>query len=573
MRLRLAFVLVVALLVSPAAAATLSPSPLPAGSERANTAVDAAAGGQARPNVVLIMLDDMRDDDLAYMPQTRQLITRQGVRFANSLAPYPLCCPARASVLTGQYAHNHRVWSHKLPWGFPSFDDRSTLATWLQDAGYSTTYIGKYLNGYGRMPEPGADAGSSTTYVPPGWTDWRASIDGGLSRSHPDQGSTYHYLDTTLNDNGVEFDNYEGRYQSTVYGELSEDVVADRARSRKPFFLYVSYTAPHTGRPRESNDPGWIRSDDGRRELFATPFVPAPVRGKFDDVIHKAPGADWFRRRPPQDKPEYLRDRVALNAAEKEGLLEVTRQRAEAVSVVDTQVARTIRALEVAGELDNTVVMLTSDNGYFLGEQGIRTGKTLPHEPSIHTPLVMRGPGIPAGEVRYDPFLSIDFAPTIAQLAGVRPPTQVDGLSMLSVARKGDQGWTRAVLTETGQRSTVRETDESGGPLHADDPGDADIRYAIGVRSDRYLYVHLANGDEELYDMGVDRDQYDNLVHVGSYARIRNLMRKQLKVIRACDGEQCRAQLPSPLASGPGQSIRKRGAVLGRSVIIRRGRG
>jgi len=101
MRLRLAFALVVALLVSPAAAATLSPSPLAAGIERANTAVGAAAGGQARPNVVLIMLDDMRDDDLAYMPETRQLITRQGVRFANSLAPYPLCCPARASVLTG----------------------------------------------------------------------------------------------------------------------------------------------------------------------------------------------------------------------------------------------------------------------------------------------------------------------------------------------------------------------------------------------------------------------------------------------------------------------------------------
>jgi hypothetical protein len=128
------------------------------------------------------------------------------------------------------------------------------------------------------------------------------------------------------------------------------------------------------------------------------------------------------------------------------------------------------------------------------------------------------------------------------------------------------------VLTETGQRSTVRDTDESGGPLRADDPGEADIRFAIGVRSDRYLYTQLANGDEELYDMGVDPDQYDNLINVGSYARIRNLMRKQLKVIRACDAEQCRAQLPATLASGPGDSIRNRSAVL-RNVILDGSRG
>jgi arylsulfatase A-like enzyme len=244
-----------------------------------------------------------------------------------------------------------------------------------------------------------------------------------------------------------------------------------------------------------------------------------------------------------------------LNESEKAALLEVTRQRAEALSIVDREVADTVAALERTGELEDTLVMFTSDNGYFLGEQGIRTGKTLPHEPSIHTPLLVRGPGIPAGQIRYDPFLSIDFAPTIADFTRVLPGAPVDGQSLLAVARNGDVGWQRAVLTETGPRRTVRVTDESGEPLSAEDPGDADVRYALGVRSDRYLYVHLANGDEELYDMAVDPQQYDNLVHAGQYSRVLGAMRKQLQVIRACDEAQCRAKLPPLLASGPGESI------------------
>jgi len=520
-----------------------------------DTAVSPVVNQQTRPNVVMIMVDDMRDDDLAYMPLTQQLIGEQGVRFANSLAQYPLCCPARASVLTGQYAHNHRVWSHEPPWGFSSFDDTSTLATWLQDAGYSTTYVGKYLNGYGWQPEPGKTTGTSVTYVPPGWDDWRASLDGGLDPGHPDDGGTYRYMDTTLADNGVDFDSYEGRYQTRVYGELSEQIVTERAASDSPFFFYVSYTAPHNGGPRDPDDPGPVTSNSGRTSTIKSPYVPAGVRGTYDAVIKQAPGASWFRASLPSNKPEYLRSLRPMNAAEKAALLEVTRQRAEALSVVDQQIARMIRALAATGELEETLVMLTSDNGYFLGEQGIRAGKTLPHDPSLHTPLLMRGPGIPAGEVRYDPFLSIDFAPTITRLTGVRAGLPMDGTSMLGVARYGDRGWSRSVLTETGRRGIVRDTDEGGGPLPTDDPGAADIRYAIGVRSDRYLYTHLANGDEELYDMAVDPDQYDNLIDVPAYARVRELMREQLAKIRACDAAQCRVLLPPKLRSDPGQSV------------------
>ena len=107
---------------------------------------------QARPNVLVIEADDMRWDDLRLMPNVRRLLQRRGLTFENSFAPYPLCCPSRASFLTGEYAHNHHVYSHEDPFGFASFHDRRTIATVLQKAGYQTALVGKYLNGYGQQP-------------------------------------------------------------------------------------------------------------------------------------------------------------------------------------------------------------------------------------------------------------------------------------------------------------------------------------------------------------------------------------------------------------------------------------
>lgn len=136
-----------------------------------------AIADESRPNIVVIMLDDMRADDLdgPWMQQTRRLLGAQGVRFANTVVPLPLCCPARSSFLTGQYPHNHGVWAHSEPWGYPALDDRETLPVWLQRAGYNTAFLGKYLNDYrGQHPDTGAIDG--TFYVPPGWSDWKASL-------------------------------------------------------------------------------------------------------------------------------------------------------------------------------------------------------------------------------------------------------------------------------------------------------------------------------------------------------------------------------------------------------------
>ncbi len=518
------------------------------GNLRADVLRSSTVVQQSRPNVVMMIVDDMRADDLRYMPQTERLLGGGGVTFANSFSPYPLCCPARASIFTGQYTHNHRVFSVSPPYAFPALQDDSTLATWLQDAGYATVLLGKYMNGYGNLPEPGTTVGNSVRYVPPGWTDWRASLEGGLRRRHPAHGSTYQYFDTTLSVNGQSFANYEGRYQSNVYGNLSRRIIHRRAASDRPFFLYASYTAPHNGGPREADDQKYVQDDTGATVKFGSPARPNGVKGMFDGVISAAPGAHW-EDPDPSDKPQHLRDLTRPNAAELSAMLMVTRQRAEALAVVDRQVARTVEALADTGELEETLVIFTSDNGYYLGEQHIRTGKILPHEPSLRTPLLMRGPGLPQGVVRYDPFLSIDFAPTIADLAEAKVKLPVDGVSMLNVARHGDEGWKRPVLTETGGRSVVRNTDESGQPLDVDDPGARDIRWAIGIRTDRYLYVDLATGEEELYDVRTDPEQYHNLVTDPSHAEVLDLLRGELRRMRSCDGAECTVSLPEQLST------------------------
>ena len=495
-----------------------------------------------RPNIVLIMVDDMRDDDLRYMPRTRRLLGGFGVRFVNSFSPYPSCCPARASVLTGLYTHNHHVEGIHEPYGFPSFDDRSTLATWLDDAGYATVYLGKYLNGYGKMPEPGERSGTSVHYVPPGWDQWLASIDGGLPKQHPLGGQTYHYTDTTISTDGRGFRNFAGRYQTRVYGQLSRGIIRRRAASDRPYFLHVSYTAPHHGFPIERDDPRQhVRDDEGTLTPMHTPARPPGVRGRFDHRITSTPGDRW---RDPDftDKPGYLRERPPLNRAERSALLELARQRAEALWVLDQEVARTIRAVAASSEMPRTAIMLTSDNGYFLGEQRVRAGKIYPHEPSLRVPLLLRAPGVPWGQRRTDPITSIDIAPTLSALAGVVPPGRPDGVSLAQVARRGDQGWTRGIVTETGLTDLADRT-----------------RRLLGLRTPRYLYVEAAHGGRELYDVRRDPQQYRNLAPLPQYDGLQSALAGALARLKDCRGRECSQPLPDRLRA-PGLEARGDGS-------------
>jgi arylsulfatase A-like enzyme len=514
-------------------------------SQAGHTARPAEVVASERPNVLFIMVDDMRDDDLRFMPQVRRLIRAQGVRFRNAFAPYPLCCPARASVLTGLYTHNHRVYTVNEDYGFHAFDDRRTLATMLEDAGYANVYLGKYLNRYGVDPPPGRARGNSLHYVPPGWEMWRASFDGGFAPDDPARGSTYAYDDTTLSFDGVGFEPLEGRYQTTAYGEIARNIVRNRAASDQPFLLYLSFTAPHSGGPGEPDDPPPSRLRNGETYIWRTPARPLHVRGTLDSVVREAPGASW-RDPDISDKPAYLRELPRLRSADRRALLEVTRQRAEALTVVDRQVGDLMRALADTGELDQTLVVFTSDNGYFLGEQRMRLGKVFPHQASLRVPLVMRGPGIPAGEVRRDPFTSIDYLPTIAAATGAQLEREADGISLWDVARNGDAGWTRGILTETGLLNhPPRKTDEAGEPVSRG--GRRDIRFLLGIRTHRYLYVDVAHQRDELYDLRHDPRQYRNLIDVPEYAETRDLLAGVLADLRACRAATCSAPLPPAL--------------------------
>lgn len=501
--------------------------------------INPLVGDRGRPNIVVIMTDDARYDDLRFMPNVRRLIADQGVTFLNTFSPEPLCCPARASFLTGEYSHNHHVWSNTPPFGFPALHDKQTIAVWLHRAGYDTDFLGKYLNGYGnRLRRNGKP---SLRYVPPGWTDWRAAVHGvGGGVGGGLAGGTYRYYDTTLNVNGTLMP-HQGGYQTYVFSRITQDIFRAEADSPNPFFLWASFVAPHDGLPHESDDPQPILRANGKLQYFGNPARPKSVWGKFDREIPHAQG--YRGEKNVSDKPFFIRDLPPLTHAELLAVREDERQRAEALSIVDQQVKRMVHVLRQTGELSNTYLIFTSDNGYFLGEHRMVEGKVLPYEPSLRVPLVMRGPGIPHGQVRTDPFMIPDFAPTFLQIAGVPPKKRIDGVSMLDVAEHGDRGWTRGILTETGPREVRGSTSESPN-FQVKQHGASRLRFSQGVRTGNYLYVHGASGYRELYDLRSDPRELRNLVHRRSERRVVHALQHVLDRLRNCTGSGCAVPLP-----------------------------
>ena len=263
--LRLAFVLAAALV------AVLVAAP-----EAATRSVDPVAGSP--PNVVLIVTDDQTVGDLAAMPQVRERLAATGVTFEEAFSPYPLCCPARATLLTGQYAHNHHVLGNQLPHGgFQRLDDSETLPVWLQRAGYDTIMLGKYLNGF---PAPGGES-----YIPPGWTDWRVPVSG-----------IYNFWNYTLNVNG-QMTPYRDRYQTDVWQEHLDDIVTTYSGGDRPFFLWAGFLAPHNGGPAEPDDPS---------TGLGTPAVAPEYRDTQAGLT--LPDKPSINEDDVSDKPAYIRD-------------------------------------------------------------------------------------------------------------------------------------------------------------------------------------------------------------------------------------------------------------------------
>jgi len=479
-RARESFPLTLAILAAGCAGSPESPSP------------DSSAP-TTRPSVVLIVTDDLDIQAAAYLPVTLSAVAAAGMTFRNAFVPTSLCAPSRASVLTGELAHNHGLVTNSLPrGGFERFNaeggEGSTLATWLREAGYRTVFLGKYLNGY---------PGGNPSWVPPGWDDWHADF------SADDAGETgLNYYDYSMNDNGV----------VTVYGRGYEDYVTDvvAAKAREalrdvpdaqPFFLYVAARAPHR------------------------PALPAHRHaGLFGG--DRAPRSANFNEKDVTDKPAYVRLLPRFGARSLRQIDQLYRDRLACLQAVDEMVSGLLQELSARGRLGSTYVIVTSDNGFMLGPHRFERGKEAPFEESIRVPLYVRGPGVPAGSASDALVLNVDLTATIVDWARASAP-ELDGRSLAPLLSTGSTpGWRVDVPLEHWQKQSPGSE------------GDEAISDFAGVRTDRYTYVEHSTGERELYDLASDPFQLENLA-AGAPRDLVASLSSRTAALRACRGASC----------------------------------
>jgi len=502
----------------------------------------AEAAGAGRPNIVLISTDDQTAASLQVMKNTRRLLGERGTEFEHYYASFPLCCPARATYLTGQYAHNHGVRDNlaRLGGGYPALrDPDKVLPVFLKAAGYDTALIGKFLHDYNSLQRP------------PGWDVFYSLVDGSFTRYY-----------------GWEMTNSVGG--SITGGDADGDYITDALTHRfaipyikahaagpRPFFLHLSYTAPHWG-------PG--RNDEaGRRCVTPEPF-------EFDTARPKpAPRhAHAFENRPlPQppsfnekrigDKPKTIKRISRFSRADRAALARRYRCELAALLAVDEGIARVIAALNEAGLGKNTVVMFTSDNGYMHGQHRLLGGKVHPYEEAVRVPFLIRGPGVPKGEKIDAPAADVDLVPTILDYAGATPGRVVDGVSLRDYLN-GKPPRNRVVMIEAKR------------PARVTPRGDIATRSWIGVHTRRYTYVEhfratapteeigyaLSMGagkrvDRELYDNELDPYQERSRHRDNAYARPRRDLKRLLAKMRGCAGAACivNARVRDPRIEAP----------------------
>jgi N-acetylglucosamine-6-sulfatase len=547
--------LVAGVAVVAALAATLCaarPDPPPA-SARQPQVVAPSAGAQphgrtvripssTRPNILVVMLDDMRSDELQYAPNAQRYVQERGLDFRNSFSPYPLCCPARASFLLGKYAHNHGVLYHDAPYGFGALDDHLTIARRLQQAGYQTALVGKYLNRYGEQPSR-VTGGPSEHYVPAGWTDWMVGLETPFPASSPNVGNTYDYFAFTQNINGRTVP-HTGQYSSTVIGNEVRGLIGKYHRADKPFFMWVTPVAPHIGAPVESDDPPPYRESKYWLQQFPTPARPDWVKGRFDRRITHAPGdpAHGPSEADVSDKPRNIRKWREMVPIEKQHLRDVARQRAESIYAWDVEFGKIVKRLKRTGEYDDTVIVFTSDNGYYLGEHRQREGKIKAHEPVLHVPLAVAGPGIQQG-VRYHPITTMDLTATVLDLAGAARLPDMDGTSEVPQLTGPDAAWTVPVVTE----GLIKDVHVRRG---------SDLPRGLttsGLRVGRWKLIMYANRDAELYDLATDPNELTSVYADPAHAAIRHQLLGLWEQYKDCRDAGCRVPLPPSLRATPDQ--------------------
>jgi len=464
------------------------------------------------PNVVVVMTDDQRYDDLPPIPKTRRLIAGAGVTFTRYYASYPVCCPARATFVTGQYAQNHKVRClyRSCGGGYTALGQREYLPVWLERAGYATAHIGKFLNGYGHDRSPD---------IPNGWTEWYGLVD------H----STYRMWGYKIHENGrtKEYGSVLREkprlYQTDVLTRKAVDFIRRRAPDRRPFFLSVAYLAPHHESGHTQDLTGKLvrpaPRDRGHYAGLTLPRTPNFNESNLDDK-------PWFVAR--WNRPITPTRAAAINTR--------LRERWEALLAVDDGVAEIIDELRRTAALDDTYVIFTSDNGYMQGEHRIPEGKMLPYDASTHVPFLIRGPGIPHGRRTKALVGDVDLASTILDATPARSPRALDGRSVLPFARNVRLRSLRPFLhTTAGQGARGHVNTREGGARGTQ----TRVPAWSAVRTTRWLYVEYKGGQRELFD--VKRDPWE-LRSTADDPRIRiriRTLRRILGDLRTCKGRSC----------------------------------
>ena len=507
----------------------------------------AGSGDDDRPNILVVMTDDMAATDVDVMPNVKRLLAKKGTRFTDAIDSFPLCCPARATFITGQYAHNHGVKGNFHPYGWYGMKNRgNTLPAWLQDAGYRTALIGKWLNGYGARDAHGE--------VPKGFDIWRGLLDV----------SAYDYFNFVMNANGklrtwgdadfakglVEFAEIEvipgdfgvadvfaklaevfgpapydywgtekaKDYSPDVTGELTEKLVRREAKRKDPFFIWWSVAAPHR--------------EDVSTTLMGRPGPdPRPAPRYADEVESlELPQPPSFNEADLSDKPSNMQNAAAPLSAEQIEQLRLDYQgRVGSLMAVDDRVKDLVGTLRKTGQLRNTMIVFLSDNGWMQGEHRIDGDKFLPYEESLRVPLIIRGPGVPAGRTVRGQVSNIDFAPTLVDAADAKAGRRMDGVSLLPTIRNPKRRPDRVLEIEALE------------PLFAGQiPVNAWDRPYTGVRTDRYTYVvWTETGEEELYDRKADPFQLQNVASDPAFAEVKADLAGKLEKLRDCAGKTC----------------------------------
>jgi N-acetylglucosamine-6-sulfatase len=434
-----------------------------------------------RPNIIFILMDDLRWDEMDYpfvtVPNIARL-AREGARFANAFVTTPLCSPSRASLLTGQYAHRH---------GITDNTDRSrrshelvTFPRLLHDAGYETAFVGKWHMGVDDTARPGFDR----------WI----SVQG--------QGT---YLDPEFNVDGRQ-EKIPG-YFTDILNRFALDFV--KQPHAKPYLLYISHKAVHPDLVQNADgsisDPtgGKFVPAERHRSLYAGAAIPhRPSHGK-----------------PPLDKPALMRPIAGLPALGPDTATddETIRDRLRVLAAADEGVGQILAALEAQRALADTLIVFTSDEGYFYGEHGLSAERRLAYEESIRVPLLVRYPSlVKAGATPSQMALTIDLAPTILELAGLAPEPPVDGRSLVPVLRGQAPALRTSFLIEYWSDSVFPRIERMG---------------YDALRTERYKYIRFRElaGMDELYDLDTDPWELQNLVASSAHETVVDALKAELR--------------------------------------------